>query len=169
MDKQRKSCTCSTCQAACMEKPGWFIPGEAEEVAKYLDMTLQELFDTYLAVDWFVDNDNDNDNVKSFILSPITKDIKPGTYFPFFPAGECIFFRDKRCMIHPVAPKECRDFVHGQTFTEAMANHKAIAHSWKDDEGQLESLLGDKLSLPIPTIKDKFKLIAHALKKHIED
>lgn len=48
----KDSCKCESCQAACRQKPGWFLPGEAERVAEYLGISLEDLFRTKLAVDW---------------------------------------------------------------------------------------------------------------------
>ena len=48
-----QSCTCQTCVDACYRKPGWFLPGEAENVAKFLGLSLEETFRKYLAIDWW--------------------------------------------------------------------------------------------------------------------
>ena len=48
------SCTCEVCQSACATKPGHFMPGEAEEAAALVGLTLKEFFDLHLAVDWWV-------------------------------------------------------------------------------------------------------------------
>ena len=61
----KESCTCSSCQRACTFKPGWFLPGEAEQTATYLGIPSQQLFAEKLAVDWW-----EGDAGPVFVLSP---------------------------------------------------------------------------------------------------
>ena len=84
----RVSCTCNSCKAACQKKPGWFLHGEAEKVAEHLKISLQKLFNDYLAVDWYCD-DKGNDY---FPLSPAVVGNETGAMFPYKPSGTCVFF-----------------------------------------------------------------------------
>jgi hypothetical protein len=133
----RISCDCSTCKGACQSKPGWFKPDEAEKVAEYLGITIRELFNDYLAVDWF---QGKGDEI--FVLSPATNNCETGSMFSFNPKGRCIFFENDKCKIHPVAPFECKEYFHEQSYKECVDRHKEVANSWIDKESYLENLLG---------------------------
>jgi hypothetical protein len=50
-DNPPLSCTCPTCKNACKERVGFFLPGEAEKVAEFKGLELQQLFDDFLTVD----------------------------------------------------------------------------------------------------------------------
>lgn len=133
----RISCDCSVCKGACQSKPGWFKPGEAEKVAEYLGITMQDLFDNYLAVDWYQNKEDE-----TFVLSPATNNCQTGEMFPFNPKGRCIFFENDKCKIHPVAPFECKQYYHEQSYEECADRHKEIANLWIDKKEYLEHLLG---------------------------
>lgn len=129
-------CVCDHCVRCCTIKPGWFKPGEVEKVAEYLKMTVQELFEKYLGVDWWV---NLNDSGDVFLLSPATVDMTPGQEFPRNPRGTCVFLKDDRCTIHPVKPYECRIAHHSR---KSMAYHKVIAEAWLGKQESIEEILG---------------------------
>lgn len=131
---KENECTCGKCRRACTIKPGWFMPGEAEEVAKHLNLSLKELFDTYLGVDWWESADN------IFVLAPAIVGEQTGAEYPGDPNGKCVFFNDEeRCNIHLVKPFECREL----TCTgSSIKRHKNVANSWKNNQEQIEKLLG---------------------------
>jgi Fe-S-cluster containining protein len=127
---------CEDCQGAC-KRPGWFIPGEIEKVAKHLKISVKELFKTKLAVDWWEDMED------IFVLSPALKGEETGEMFPYNPQGECVFFNKGRCDIHPVKPYECAmwsckkpDKTYHENAKEKWNNPKA--------QQQIEKLLGRK-------------------------
>lgn len=161
--EKRISCDCDKCQSACTNKPGWFKPGEAEEVAEYLGLTIKELFDQYLAVDWFAKNKD----LRIFILSPSVKEGEPGGVFPFDPDGECVFFESGKCKIHPVAPFECKEYCHDSS-EKYSGRHELVAKSWIGQEKYIESLLGYKPEIPEPTIADALNLLAGLLDRYRE-
>lgn len=132
-----ESGTCARCQSACKHKPGWFLPGEAEKAAEYLNLTLEEFFHDYLAVDWWVDYPN------VYVLSPAVVGADTGTEFSGDPHGTCIFYVDKRCQIHAVKPYECRKMWCGQP-DGIESEHGKVADVWRDDEHQqqVRDLLG---------------------------
>lgn len=132
----QQSCTCEECKAACQYKPGWFLPGEAEKVAKYLGMSLEKLFKTRLAVDWWEGNPD------IFVLSPKIIGEKAGTEFPANPEGTCTFFKNGLCTIHPVKPFECHKMIHGEKDEIISKRHKEIAEAWKLHQDQIKKLLG---------------------------
>jgi Fe-S-cluster containining protein len=144
-----KDCTCYKCKAACTNKPGWFLPGEAERAADYLGITLEEFFTTKLGVDWY------EGDLPVFVLSPAITSMSAGETFPSNPMGTCVFFENGRCSIHAVKPFECRAFLHGQSHVETTARHEGVADAWQAHQAQIEVLLGDR---PEPTEADIFDL-----------
>ena len=127
----KKSCTCKHCIECCYYKPGWFLPGEAEKVAAYLGLSVQETFDKYLAVDYWERYEDDRGNI--LVLSPATTIMEPGTMYPSAPCGQCIFLRDNRCSIHEVKPYECRQTTH---LKDQISYHEKVAFSWDKEEYQ---------------------------------
>lgn len=131
----KKSCMCKECLAACLHKPGWFLPGEAERVASYFKILLEELFETKLAVDWW------SGNPDIFLLSPAIIGNEAGTEFPGNPRGSCVFFKENLCEIHSVKPFECRELFHDGNNNE---RHRKVANAWKQHQNQITKLLGRK-------------------------
>ena len=83
-------CQCETCKRYCVNnKPGWFIPGEAELTAAYLKLTLKELFDNYLGVDYWAASNN------LYLLIPALTNMQAGNIYPFNPFGQCVFYNDE--------------------------------------------------------------------------
>ncbi len=132
-----KDCTCDTCKDACTRKSGWFMPGEVEKVAEYLGISLQELFNTKLGVDWWWVTDGD-----IFVLAPATTSMDTGMEYPRNPWGQCIFYKSGLCSIHPVKPFECREFLHSDEKGLAGKRHEAVAKAWQDNQAQIVELLG---------------------------
>jgi len=137
IERARKSCTCHTCVEACYGKPGWFKPGEAEKVAEYKDLTMEELFRDWLGVDWW------DDDINVFVLAPAMDRMEAGGMYPGDPKGACIFL-DKdtdRCTIHEVKPFECRKMIHGERQT-----HVEVKNDWDSEEHakQIYDLLGEE-------------------------
>lgn len=131
MTQSVDSCTCDECKAMCKNKPGWFKPGEAEAVAAFLGVNLQELFNTHLMPDsWELDDGS----IKT--LSPAIQGRKPGEY-QYWSTGQCVFFQDGCCKIHAVKPYECRQAIHGAGNTGV---HEEVALSWVDNQDQIDIL-----------------------------
>jgi Fe-S-cluster containining protein len=131
-------CTCDRCQKACQNKPGWFLPGEAEKAAELLGMPLPEFFRTKLGVDWY------EGEKPVFVLSPAITTMPAGETFPSDPMGTCVFFESGRCTIHAAKPFECRMFLHGQQFDETDKRHADVAAAWVNHQAQIEELYGDE-------------------------
>jgi Fe-S-cluster containining protein len=131
----KESCKCDKCKAACIRKPGWFLPGEAEKAAEYLGISLDELFRTKLAVDWWQGTPN------IFVLSPAIIGERRGVEFPASPLGPCVFFKNELCEIHPVKPYECRDMLHNNPEGN---KHELTGKAWGPYQNQIEELLGRK-------------------------
>ena len=132
----RQSGSCQVCQRACQRKPGWFKPGEVEEVAEFLGVSVERLFKEKLAVDWW------EADTPGFVLAPATKDNQPGQEYPSNPSGECVFFVDGQCAIHPVAPFECKSYMHTMNHHECGRLHRDVYESWTGHQDQIKTLLG---------------------------
>lgn len=130
----RESGTCEWCRDGCTAKPGWFLPGEAEVAASFMGMTLPEFFRAYLAVDWWEDTPN------IFLLSPAIAGGETGAEFPGDPRGSCVFYKDERCQIHPVKPRECREMWCGDRTGPSI--HGDVAAAWAGHQDQIAELLG---------------------------
>lgn len=149
MKKERVSCDCTGCKSACKTKPGWFLPGEPERVAEFLKITPKELFDNYLAADWYSSADLDKD---VFVLSPAVIGNPTGALFPFKPTGTCVFLDENgSCKIHSVAPFECKEYIHSDTKELTTTRHKNIALEWKDKQESIKVLLGSEPEVPLFT------------------
>lgn len=128
--------TCSYCRKGCEMKPGWFLPGEAEAAAEFMDLPVAEFFARYLAVDWW---EADSDLPETFVLSPAIAGEEAGTEFPGDPRGECVFYRGQRCQIHPVKPFECRERWCGDR--DPGTTHHDAAAAWADHQDVIKALL----------------------------
>ena len=110
-------CDCKLCQGACTVRPGWFKPGEAEKAAKLLNMTLQEFFDKFCAVDYMEKDEN------IYLIAPALVGENTGNMYPADPRGECIFYKDGKCKIHHAKPFECANYHHDMTRDEIEESH----------------------------------------------
>lgn len=133
-------CQCEDCKGACKHKPGWFKPGEAEVLAKNMGITLQELFDKHLLIDWWAVAGGE----PIFLLSPAVVGEKPGREFPGEPRGKCVFYKRGKCTIHQQGkPYECAMLAHDDNSRD---NHRAVAMAWNKKKHQklIRKLLGRK-------------------------
>lgn len=146
-----ESGTCRTCVSACLRKPGWFLPGQVEQVAVYLGISLAELFRTRLAVDyWYAD---DRLSPTTFVLSPACGEVEPGAVAPLTVGGRCTFLTDEgRCEIHPVKPMECAQWYCGQD--EVPVAHVDVARQWHAHQDEITAVLGVEPELPPVSILD---------------
>ena len=126
-----KDCECKICQTACSHKPGWFIPGEVEESAKFLGLSVNDFFKKYLGVDWWENSIKD-----IFVLAPATTRMQRGSEYPGNPKGKCVFFKNNKCEIHKVKPFECRDSMHDDDASTVYKRHQDIAMKWKQGPNQ---------------------------------
>lgn len=143
-------CKCDGCVRACKMKPGWFMPGEAEILAENMGMTLQELFNQHLGVDWWNADEEIQEDV--FVLAPANIHMDTGGEYPKFPEGQCKFLVDGLCTIHEKGkPFECVALNHVEEY-----NHADTAKAWNKPEhqAQIEMLLGRKPEAKILTMMD---------------
>lgn len=139
-DNPPAACVCPTCKNACTERVGFFLPGEAENVAEFKGITLPELFENFLTVDH-------HNGV--FVLAPAWRpnrnnDADTGGMAPYDKKGVCIFHNaDGLCDIHDVKPFECHALSH-DTYKVVMERHDAVANAWLPDkhQQQLRDLAG---------------------------
>jgi Fe-S-cluster containining protein len=149
LKKAQKSCECDVCRGACVRKPGWFLPGEAEKAAQLMKMSLQDFFDKYLGVDWW---NGSSFGEETFLLSPAITDSTPGDLFEQNPLGRCVFYVNDKCLIHDAKPYECRMYWHGDG--GGSDRHQATAMAWKDHQKQVAALLGRPPMAPEFTMFD---------------
>ena len=138
------ACSCSKCASAC-RRPGWFLPSQIAPLAKALGLTVQELFDKHLAVDWWVDSPD------VFVLAPRLKGEKGGEMYPPNPEGGCHWFKNGKCAIHSEGkPYECQQLGHGSGDEMIHAEHSKVADAWRAKKHQrmIERLLGEPPETP---------------------
>jgi Fe-S-cluster containining protein len=136
----KQSGTCAQCQDRCTQKPGWFLPGEAEAAARLLGMTMDDFFRAYLAVDWWESAEWLNYQ-EVFLLSPAIRGKRPGTEMPGDPRGSCVFYENGRCRIHAAKPHECREALCTDPHDDG-AGHRDTAEAWTHHQDQIRALLG---------------------------
>ena len=138
LKENKMECQCPKCKSACNYKPGWFAPGEVEKVAEYKKISLKELFDQYLGVDWW---EKLSGNI--YLLAPAITEMNTGEQYPQDPKGKCIFYKNELCEIHPVKPFECAQWDHTIT-THNL--HKETAMKWNTPkcQKQITKLLGEQ-------------------------
>jgi len=119
-----KSCTCAICRACCCRKPGWFEPAQVKSVLKYFKAKGIEaiLGKNMFAIDWFVAEKD------ILVLAPNIVG-NSGIQYPRNPTGQCVFFKEERCQIYEIRPKECAVAMHDDSTVDV---HKEIAMLWKE-------------------------------------
>lgn len=133
MDKaQGSECACAGCVRACEHTPGRFLPGEAERVAEFRGVTLQQLFEGFLRVNWWYEVSGPD----TFLLQPAVVDGRTGWEAPHQRGGRCVFLSDGKCTIHPVKPFECRAYIHTDSYSAIDARSESIAQAWRQPEHQ---------------------------------
>lgn len=149
----RQSCTCGNCVKCCERRPGWMMPGEAEKIAAFLNLSMQELFDRYLIADFWCGGFYGNTEGEAYtepaldsdvlVLSPAAHDITPGTRprWSWGMAGghRCVFLKEGQCSIHAVKPFECRESWcgdDGKTPGGGIPLHEQAARAWNTVEHQ---------------------------------
>lgn len=156
------ACDCEECASACRFKPGWFKPGQAEVLALGMGLTLQQLFDQHLALDFLLDSSAAEADV--WVLSPAITSSPPGREFPFNPIGTCTFFKNGLCQIHSLGkPFECAVADHGKTYPDQA--HIDVGLSWRDHQDQLVELLGREPELPLPDLVSLTKMLVGYLQR----
>jgi Fe-S-cluster containining protein len=111
-------------------------PSQFYKIAKYLNMSVEETFKKYFALDWWVnykDKDNpDSWGMNAYLIAPAIKGCEGGLY-PGVPNGTCSLLDvNNKCMIHPVKPKECAESFHGTiSYKEAHRRRLQMVTRWQ--------------------------------------
>ena len=79
---------CTGCGLCCTGEPGyvWVSPNEANDIANFLDISLEEFLSTYTHLEH----------------GQVTLKEKEH--------NDCVFFKDNQCSIYPHRPKQCRTY-----------------------------------------------------------
>lgn len=146
MDERNPSeCSCEKCIKGCKVNPGWFMPGEAELVAKSLGLSFKDFFHKYLVVDFWCAEDDvyvlapykvfdkipDRPEISAYYQRPDRGTGRLVDWGYPFRTGRCIFLENDRCRIHPVKPYECRNTL-SCVETNGKNIREEIAERWKD-------------------------------------
>ena len=150
MDKaNRKSCTCRRCSQPCKTVPGWFMPGEVEQAAKLLGLSLRAFFRRYVGITFR------SRKPTVFALAPSTRSMKAGAEYPADPRGECVFLtREGRCAIHAAKPYECRMYDHSMTDAEHEVVVNDLIAAWEPHQSQIHELVGRKQLKALDAVRD---------------
>lgn len=145
-------CQCDICKSACEKRPGWFMPGEVAKAAELLEMSEQDFFQQYVAVDYWITGEDGGVPGAIFTLSPIVTSARGGEEYPFDPHGSCVFYRDGKCAIHAVKPHGCAWYDHTKSEEEGTVNQHKIRDAWKGHQDDIVRLLGREPEVPQPSI-----------------
>lgn len=85
-------CSCGACQHGCAMGSGVLGEGDAEQIAAFLSITVDELKEKHL------------EEIEKFN----TKRLRPKIEREGKQYGRCTFFREGKCQVHPVKPFECK-------------------------------------------------------------
>ena len=92
------SCSCPEDRASCRRQPGHLLPGQMAVIADYLKEKIEDVRGFFWNSPGMTLGNKEGER---FHLRTIT---------PKFKHGKCVFYRQGRCTIHPVAPFGCRYF-----------------------------------------------------------
>jgi Fe-S-cluster containining protein len=101
-------------------------------------MSEKELFNKYLAVDWF----EDYKGKTVFVIAPAIRGEETGTEYPADPRGECIFFKNGKCKIHSAKPFECSQYIHSDLFQDMETRRAEVTEEWVSEQEKIRVLLG---------------------------
>jgi hypothetical protein len=164
MTKEKKlestvdSCQCKECVDACKNVPGWFAPGEAENLADNMGISVQELFKKYLRVDFLEKDPSKGIDEDVFVLSPGTTNSAAGEIAPYLPRGTCVFLHNNKCQIHNLGkPIECHEKFHVHV-EFGNKRHIEVGLMWntKESKDKIRKLLGYDPIAPIGTLEEQF-------------
>lgn len=119
---ERTSCECSKCQTFCRHIPGTALPGDILTLARHLGREDED--HTYeFTAEFFQATEGTSivcgeDSLQVPTMIPRQK-----------PNGECIFYEEGRCRIHPAAPFGCRTFNACDGAGEEPMNNQRMLHA----------------------------------------
>lgn len=134
---QRTECACEACQVGCRCMPGMLGVGDLERIEKYISEqtgipyaeldpgTTRHFTEHFVASEGAKVGTWDGPNLRTFQIGTITPAQKPN--------GECVFFNDGKCGIHPVSPIGCSHVDTHMTKEQGDAVvHPALAEIGRD-------------------------------------
>lgn len=135
--------SCDHCSFCC-NRPGWFAPGEAQATAKALGIPWEEFRDNYLIIDSFLDNDT---VIYAWCPAKVflpTGEAVEATGRPVSSTWQipqigqmCIFWKDFRCSIHEVKPRECKEYeCWNPDPRKSTALHGRMVTMWRRHQGE---------------------------------
>ncbi len=126
-------CSCAKCVECCERRPGWFKPGEAERAAELLNLTLQDFFDQYLVIDYWVGTE---ENILLLQPRQIGNSRKRLNFTDAFRESPCIFLEQGLCKIHEAKPFECKATMGCVEKVKPTGWHETAAMAWDNPEAQ---------------------------------
>ena len=123
----------------CENNPGWFAPGEVEKAAEWMHLPVEEFVGTYLVLNSIqLDDLPGRPVVEAFVPTKVDEKGQPlegagrrSSRVYQYMKGPCIFYKEKRCGIHPVRPMECRAYFCEQD-EKLNLSHEQIGKLWYD-------------------------------------
>ena len=122
--KLAPACSCSHCQHGCRMGSGFFANGEVEKLAKFLDISVEDLKKDHL---------EEAEHFNRKMLRP--KSIKNQK-----PYGICTFFDEKKgCTIHEAKPLQCKIAMGCKGYGEDLMLWFMLNHIIDpDDQGSMQ-------------------------------
>ncbi len=152
-----KECQCTTCKNACMYRPGFFRREQIEPLAVALNLTLKELVQKHLQVDFFSSGDVED----VMMLVPRLKGERGGTQIDDDPRGVCHWFVNGLCQIHEKGkPANCVELVHDETGKYVDVDREAIAKTWVGHEKFIEEVTDDHFFPNEPSVFANISLMS---------
>jgi Fe-S-cluster containining protein len=123
----------------CENNPGWFAPGEMEKAAEWMGLPPDEFFNRYIVLNNIqLENEPGRPVVEAFVPTKVDEKGEPlegagrrSSRVYQFMKGPCVFYKDRRCGIHPVRPMECRAYFCEQD-EKLNLSHEQIGKLWYD-------------------------------------
>ena len=126
---RESSCDCSDCRKACTQSPGWFLPRQVEDLARAMDLSVEELFRRHLAVG--VTAMPDGSQRHGVMPHKLRDGKKPGavwTLAELAQPGRCTFFDRGRCTIYQHRPFECSRMIHHAADKAVQLRHHIVQY-----------------------------------------
>jgi len=99
MLKRSPPCDCAACNHGCTMGAGFLADEDIKPLAEFLKVTTKELKEKYLDKKHFLNKDV----YRPKLIRKVNQ--RTGRRNPY---GQCIFFKENKCSIHPVKPLECK-------------------------------------------------------------
>ncbi len=121
---------CKKCGNCCRKYPCGIVPSEIVPIAKFLKVSVRELFEKYLIGDYWV-----GDNTEDIYITPRRRtdggDFRKASFSWAWSNEPCIFLTDEKlCLIHDVKPQTGKD---SHCKVPLRSNYKQpFAEMWKE-------------------------------------